>query len=238
MNFKLNFGSKVKEAWVFYKNNIWNFILFVVVVFAISFFASDHGFLVTIVANLLSVFIAYVWFKAISNMLDGKEFMPFSKESFPDLPKYWNILKTTILIALIFIGGLILLIVPGLYFMGRLLFAVYISIEEPEKGARYAVKKSWEMTRENGWRLFGYSFIIGLFIVLGFIVLFVGAFVTYPLGMMMLVMVYRDFKKFKTGDVVKEAEVIKEESKKEEVVVEDVKQEVKEESVQNTQQNN
>ncbi|ETB63951.1 TPA: hypothetical protein DIC38_01535 [Candidatus Nomurabacteria bacterium] len=238
MNFKLNFGSKVKEAWVFYKNNVWNFILLMFVVFAVSYFASDHGFLVSIVANLLSVFITYIWFKSIFNMLEGKEFMPFSKESFPDLLKYWNLLKTTILIALTFLGGFILLIVPGFYFMGRLLFAVYISIEEPEKGARYAVKKSWEMTRGNGWRLFGYSFLIGLFTVLGFVALFIGVFVTYPLGMMILVMVYRDFKKFKEGNFVKEAEIIKEESKKEEVVVEEAKIEVKQEGEQNSPQIN
>ena len=53
------------------------------------------------------------------------------------------------------------------------------------------------MTKGYGWKLFWKSFIIGLFIALGFLALFIGSFITYPIGLIVMVVMYREFKKFK-----------------------------------------
>ena len=53
------------------------------------------------------------------------------------------------------------------------------------------------MTRNNGWILFWKSFVIFLFVMLGFVLFGVVALVTYPIGCIVLAMMYRDFQKNK-----------------------------------------
>jgi len=133
-----------------------------------------------------------------------------------------------ILYSLCILGGLILFIIPGLYLSGRLMFAPYLSVEKTQ-GARKSIKESWEATRGNGWKIFWKAFVVGLFMMVGFLAFVVGALITYPVGFIVMVMLYREF--FKNGSKVStddkdkttvEAEVVKE------VPKDAVKEEVKE----------
>ncbi len=130
----------------------------------------------------------------------------------------------------------VLLIVPALYLMGRLFPAVYLSVEKSQ-GSRKNISEAWGMTRGNAWIILGKSILIGLFIILGFMAFFVGAIITYPIGMIVLVMMYRELVKFKNTPIspimvdipeIPKAE-IKVEIKAEEKTKEE--QEVKEESI-------
>lgn len=139
----------------------------------------------------------YIFLRFAIWLVDKKENNSFSKEMFPSFEQYWNLLKTLILSGLCVLAGFLLFIVPGFYVAGRLLFANYISVDK-NKGGRASIKESWEMTRGYGWRLFWKSFVVGLFILLGFIVIYIGSFITYPIGMLVLVMMYREFYKMKS----------------------------------------
>lgn len=97
-------------------------------------------------------------------------------------------------------AGFILLIIPAFYVAGRLMFSVYLSVEK-NQGARASIKESWDMTKGYAWQLFWKSFVIGLFMVVGFFALLVGSFVTYPIGFMVMIMLYREFVKFKSQNV-------------------------------------
>lgn len=217
MKFTFKVGVKIKEAWKLYKEHFGSIMLLVlisVVLQVLSQSYSEKSFLVAIFVVIVGILLAYVWIKSVLNLLDGKGFHPFSRESLPSLLQFWNFLKTNILIGIITVVGFLLFIVPGLYLAGRLFPAKYLPVEK-NQGARKNIKESWEMTKGNAWRLLWKSILIGLFIILGLLAFVIGLFITYPIGMIVLVMMYRDFVKFKTNP-----EQIATETPKEEVKVE------------------
>jgi len=206
MPFTFKIRQKIKEAWVLYKEHFGSIILLLLVTGILQIISQkfSKNILVGLLLILISTLISYIWIKSIFNLLDGKGFNPFLQESLPTLSQYWDLIKTSILILLCVIPGIILLIVPGLYISGRLFPAKYISIEK-HQGARKNIKEAWELTRGNAWRLLWKSLLIGLFILLGFIALVVGSVITYPIGIMLSVMMYRELVKFKSVGVKMEA---------------------------------
>jgi uncharacterized membrane protein len=203
MKFTFKIGTKIKEVWPQYKTHFTNFLLLTILTFVVQFFGSQDNWILTLILNLINLLLSYVWIRSIFTFIEKKEFKPFSHEMTPSMEQYWNLLKTVILYSLCILGGLILLVIPAFYFTGRLMFSVYLSIEK-NQGARKSIKESWNMTRGYGWKLFWKSFVIGLFMVIGFIAFFVGSFITYPIGTVVLVMMYREFSEFsktKTGMV-------------------------------------
>lgn len=203
MKFTFKVKQKIKEVWVLYKENINVILLFTLLTLVLDSIKQRHNFPLTILMIFVSVLLSYVWARSALNLIDTKEFKPFSKESLPDIKQYWNFLSTNILMGLIFLGGLILFIIPGFYFMGRLAFASYISVDK-NKSAEDSIKESWNMTRDHGWSIFWKGFLIGLFILLGVLALFVGLFITYPIGIIIFAMLYREFQKYKNSTSVVE----------------------------------
>lgn len=228
MQFTFKIGSKIKEAWPIYKDNLVNLLLMTVVVLVVSMMSSKDSWIISLLSYIVSTLVFYVWLRFTIALIEKKKFNPFSKEALPSITQYLNLLKTMILYSLFIIGGFILLIVPGLYLSGRLMFAPYLSVEK-NQGARKSLRESWEATRGNGWKIFWKAFVIGLFMMVGFLALFVGAFITYPVGFIVMVMLYREFFKNKISEntnsdenVATEAEVVKEVP--ENAVKEEVKQ--------------
>lgn len=199
MNFTFKIGQKIKEAWPLYKEHFGALLLMTLLTFAVAGVGQKENFVLSIVVMVVNIILSYVWIRFILSLIDKKEFNLFSKD-IPTLGQLWNFIKTSILYGLCIIGGLILLIVPGFYFAGRLMFAVYISVEK-NQGARASIKESWNMTKDNGWKLFWKSFVIALFMAVGFLALIVGSFITYPIGFMLMIMMYREFVKFKTQGI-------------------------------------
>lgn len=199
MNFTFKIGQKIKEAWPLYKEHFGALLLMTLLTFAVAGVGQKEDFALSIIVTIVNIVLSYIWMRLILSLIDKKEFNLFSKD-LPTLGQLWNFIKTSILYGLCVIGGLILLIVPGFYFAGRLMFAVYISVEK-NQGARLSIKESWEMTRSYGWKLFWKSFVIALFMAVGFLALFVGSFITYPIGFMLMIMMYREFIKFKSQNI-------------------------------------
>ncbi len=197
--FKFKIWDHIEKAWPIYKKNFGVlFLLSAVTVIISSMSTQDHwvtGILYYLVVSLLT----FIWIKYSLSLVDANPHDFFTKKTLPTLKQYWNLAKTIILVFVIIFFGLIFLIIPGLYISGRLIFAVYLSVEK-KQGARKSISDSWEMTKENGWKLFWKSLIIALFMVIGFIFFGVGALVTYPIGYLVLSMMYRDFHKFKSSE--------------------------------------
>lgn len=229
MEFKFKVGSKIKEAWPLYKDSFGLIILLMVVSLAIQMFSSvSHtgrdSILLTVVSIIVGILVSYIWIKASLNLIDGKGFNPFQKESLPNLSQFWDFIKTNILVALCVIAGFILFIIPGFYVLGRLFPAKYISVEK-NQGARKTIIEAWELTKDRGWYILWKSFLVGLFVLAGFIAIFIGAIITYPVAIIVLSMMYREIIKIKIVPSVSEVpeipkaeesvEVAKEESKPE-----------------------
>jgi uncharacterized membrane protein len=209
MKFTFKIGDKIKEAWPLYKEHWAVLVMFTVFSFVVQFvnYKKDSLFWgMGMLLSLLGLVISYVFIRLVFSIVDKTEYDPFSRKSLPSLIQFWNYFKTSILYGLCILGGLILFIIPGIYVMGRLMFSVYLSIEK-NQGARLSIKESWSMTEGYGWLLFWKSFLIGLYIIAGYIFFFIGSFITYPLGIIVFVMMYREFSKMKLQNPINVAPV-------------------------------
>lgn len=196
MQFTFKIGSKIKEAWPIYKDNLATLLLMAIVTLVVSALSSRDNWIISMLAYVVGILVFYVWARLVFALVEKRKFNPFSKEALPSLGQFWDLLKTMILYSLCILGGLILFIIPGLYLSGRLMFAPYLSVEK-NQGARKSIKESWEATRGNGWKIFWKAFVVGLFMMVGFLAFVVGALITYPVGFIVMVMLYREF--FKNG---------------------------------------
>lgn len=196
MQFTFKIGDKIKEAWPICKAHFSVFLLLLVVTMIDNVIGLNHNWVLVVISYVISILLSYIWIRFILSLIDKKDFNPFSRESLPSFVQFWNFFKTMILYTLCVLVGFALFIIPGFYISGRLLFAVYLSIDK-NQGARVSIKEAWNMTKNYGWKLFWKSFLIGLFIALGFIAFFIGSFITYPIGMIVMAMMYRKFSKMK-----------------------------------------
>ena len=217
-SFTFKVCDKIKESWVIYKENLWMFLLMTLLTIVLSSISQDGNFVLKIFVFLATIFISYIWIFNLLDVVKNKtKFKPFSDSSIPKMETFLNLLGATILMGLVIFLGLIFLIIPGLYLMGRLMFTSYLLVDKKQKYSD-AIKNSWEMTKGFGWKLFWLSFLVGLFVLLGLAFVFVGIFITYPIGMLVMVMLYRDFYNFKLNinkedgadEDIQEAEVVEE----------------------------
>ena len=70
------------------------------------------------------------------------------------LARFWSIVLVGILCGLVILGGLILLIVPGIYFAFRLAVAEQALVIEGHRG-RAALSRSWNLVQGLWWHVFG-----------------------------------------------------------------------------------
>jgi len=121
------------------------------------------------------------------------KFIDNKKPKYKDLFYYQPIVSyflTALLTGLIVLGGLLLLIIPGIFFGIRLKYATYLVIDK-NLGPLEAIKGSWKITRGNVWNLFFLSILLGLINLLGLLCLVIGLFITVPLSMLATAFVYR-----------------------------------------------
>ncbi len=187
MKAQLVVSEILRQSWKFVKSQIWIlaglFIAFMLIYFTISIFcsplqASLGGGIILSIINMfiLSVFgVGYL--KNMLQTIDGDE-PQFSAyiQSFPNILNYF---LASILSGLASLIGCIFFIVPGIYFYIRLQFFGFFIVEE-KQGAIDALRSSWQLTKDQGKPLFLLFLSSILFLLLGFIVFIIGAFVAYP----------------------------------------------------------
>lgn len=96
----------------------------------------------------------------------------------------------SIVYGLVVIGGLILLIIPGIIWSIKFRYFPYFMVDRG-LGPIDAMKKSAKITKGNKWNLFFFGIILGFINLLGFLALVVGLLITIPLSMMAEVYVFR-----------------------------------------------
>ncbi len=87
---------------------------------------------------------------------------------------YLNIILANLLVLSICGIGLLLLIVPGIFFACRLAFVPYLVMDNGLDPVA-AIEKSWAMTRGHGWRIFGMYLLTIVMVMCGLVLLGVGA---------------------------------------------------------------
>lgn len=90
---------------------------------------------------------------------------------------YWNAVLANLLVGVIVGFGIIMLIVPGIFFACRLAFVPYLVIDQ-KMDVMDALKTSWDITRGHGWSIFFIGLLAIPIVIAGLIMLFFGVFIS------------------------------------------------------------
>jgi hypothetical protein len=89
--------------------------------------------------------------------------------------RFWSVLLVSVLVGLAIVGGLILLIIPGIYIGVRLAVSIEALVVEGRRGTQ-AMGRSWELVGGHWWHAFG-TLVVG-----GLLTGVVNAVITAPFG--------------------------------------------------------
>jgi uncharacterized membrane protein len=149
-----------------------------------------------LVGIIFSIIVRIGYTKIFLRIHDGET--PKFVEIFEEYRTFWRYLGTCILTFLTVIGGLILLIIPGIFWAVRFSLAPLIVIDT-KMGPKTSMKESYAITKGKFWKLLLFWITIGLFNLLGLILLGVGLLVTVPVSTLASVYVYRELSKARAG---------------------------------------
>lgn len=76
-----------------------------------------------------------------------------TKDMFEAFKNYWNAVLASLLVFIIIIVGLILLIIPGIFFACKLAFTPYLVVDR-KMAVMEALEESWRMTGGHAWKVF------------------------------------------------------------------------------------
>jgi uncharacterized membrane protein len=154
------------------------------------------GFFFGLALLVFTIILKIGYTKIFLKIHDGGS--PKFVEIFEEYRTFWRYLGTSVLTCLAVLGGLILLIIPGIYWAVRFSFALVIAIDT-KMGPVASMKESYALTRGSFWKLvLFYLAIIGLNI-LGVIALVIGLLITIPVSTLAAIYVYRILSQKKAG---------------------------------------
>lgn len=199
---KFYWREAVRFGWTVMKNNIGFFIGFLLVARIIPIipdiigvFVKKHSLILYIITNVASSVLYFII--EIGFIRIALKFCSNEKGAFNDLFScahlFFKYLFASILYFLIVIGGLILLIVPGIIWAIKFGFYGYFIVDK-EIGPIESLKKSSGITRGVKWDLFLFGLLLTGINLLGVLCLLVGLFATIPTTMIATAFVYRTLK--------------------------------------------
>lgn len=191
-------GDNLKYGWEKFKANTWLLIGSTAVLFVISMVGEldKDSIILGLIGSILGFIVQIGFNKMFLRMSDGE--LPKFVDIFKEYKYFWKYLGASALQALVIIGGLILLIIPGIIWAVRFSFASIIVVDVG-MGPMAAMKESYAITKGKFWQLLGFFIVIGIINIVGFIVLGVGLLVTIPVTMFAWVNVYRQLTREKAG---------------------------------------
>jgi uncharacterized membrane protein len=194
---KFDIGDSLSFGWDTFKANLGFLILVLLIfwvvtgIFSIPNYFTRYGgpiFIFNILSLVVSVFIAIAVVKISLCFLAG------GPADFNDLydgyPYFLDMLLGQILYGLIVLGGLILLIVPGIIWGLKYQFFPYLIIDK-DMNAIDAIKGSGRMTMGEKGHLFLFWLAAAGINILGVIACGIGLFVTIPLTFLAHAHIYR-----------------------------------------------
>jgi len=196
--------NKFKEAWPFLFSNFFLLIGITLVYVCgptviniiesiISPYLSDPAagllaFALGVLSYLVKLVLDLGIVKICLNIIDRKPV------EFKDIIVSFDLIITYIyasfIFYLIFLGGMLLLIIPGIVWAIKYSFYPFVIIDK-KLGAFKAIKASGELTDGVKWQLFGFFLLSLLLTLLGLICLLAGVLVVFPLVILAQALIYR-----------------------------------------------
>lgn len=112
--------------------------------------------------------------------------------------KVWSYVGASILYGIIVTVGLLLFIVPGIYWGVKFAFYTYPILEE-DAGPIEALKRSSDITDDAKWQLLGFWIVVGILNFIGLLALGIGILVTGPVTLLATISVYYILKEATDG---------------------------------------
>lgn len=203
MNKTFSIRGALRYGWSAMKKHFWLFVGMWAVILLVNFgFSFLQG---AVEKSALAVFVVAVASMIVQQMLAAGVLVLLIKVYMEDKVKVLEIFDftkqhlryvwATVLYSLIIMGGLILLIVPGVIWALKYQFYGYVLMEEGEKTTVWgAFQKSAGMTKGVRGKLLGFGFVLVGVYVLGFLALVVGLFAALPVAFMAMTWVYFQLK--------------------------------------------
>lgn len=196
---KFSKKEAVKFGWQTFKKN-WKFFVISLIIFWVASTIVDNIFTSIAGRNEILSFVLNVALQIFQgllllglaritlNLVDKKKISyRMLYESYPQLLQY---VIATFLYYLMVIGGLILLVAPGLYLAVKFMYYPY-AIVDKKVGALDSFKVSSKITKGNMWNQFLLGLIMMGIFILGFLFLGVGLFIAIPVALLGYAHVYR-----------------------------------------------
>ena len=121
-------------------------------------------------------------------LVDGQQ--PRYGELFGDLTTFWRYVVGNLLFLLIILGGLLLLVVPGIIWSIKYQFAPFLIVDR-NIGIKEAFQESAGITSGVKWELFLFFLLVMGINLLGLLAFAIGLFFTLPATMIAYAFVYR-----------------------------------------------
>lgn len=194
----ISIGSAVRYAWTTVRGNLGFFagLLLIVVVVnvaptVIERATRESSPLLSLLASLASALIQMLTTMGLIRIslkvYDGRA--PAVADLF-SLTSFWRYLLGTTVYGLIVLGGMILLIVPGIVWGLKYQFAPYLIVDKDLRPVA-ALERSGHLTRGVKWTLLLLVLVVIGINILGLLALGVGLLVTIPMTFMVEAYVYR-----------------------------------------------
>ncbi len=117
---------------------------------------------------------------------------------------FWTYFGASILYGLIVLGGILLLIIPGIYWAIKYQFTLNLVVDKKLSPVE-ALRESGRITQGHKWWLLGFGIVLGLINLATIFTLFLGLVITIPVTVMAHMYVYRQFSLQKTNAVLPKA---------------------------------
>ena len=186
----------IKYGWDKFKANLQLSILTTLLTVIVGFVGDKTYWFIGIVMIVASIIIRIGYTKIFLKITDGES--PKFAEIFQEYPLFWKYAGVSILQGLAMIGGIILLIIPGIIWGVRFSFAGLILIDT-RTSPMSAMKESYAITKGKFWQVFWFLIVVGLINILGFIAFGIGLLVSIPISLFAQIYVYRELSKAKAG---------------------------------------
>lgn len=190
----------IKFGWDTTRANLGFFILFLVVTILISSFTSGFADLFEKRLPFMSVIfnLGYILLSIAINIIGIRIALKFCDNDSRTLtevisftPKLFiKFAAGYILLSLLVAAGILLLVVPGVYFMLKYQYVLYF-IADKDTAILEAFKKSSDITDGVKWQLLVFLILLGLINVAGVLCFIVGLLVSIPVTMVAAAYVYR-----------------------------------------------
>lgn len=184
-------GKAIGYGWSAVKKDFWYFVGIAVIAMVISGLTSSSDKNPNswdVLGIFLSTWMTCGYTTMMLSYQAGKK-MPLS-DVFTQFKHYWRVLGASILVGLIVVVGLVLLIVPGVYFALRFQFVLQLIIDK-NLGIGEAMSASTKLTNGIKMPLLGFNLTLLGVIILGALCLGVGILVAMPVVWLAQVHVYR-----------------------------------------------